>query len=65
MHKSTTYQVKCHSHLSLAEWEDIAIALEQGRSIRSTAESLGRNPSSVSREITRNTPLLNKVTFNS
>jgi IS30 family transposase len=63
MFKSTTNQKKCYAHLSLAERKEIAIALEQGRSLRSIAESLGRSPSSVSREIPRNSPPLNKVTY--
>jgi IS30 family transposase len=63
MAKSTTNQQKCYTHLSLAEREEIAIALEQGRSIRSIAVSLGRSPSSVSREIQRNSPPVNKVTY--
>jgi IS30 family transposase len=52
MLKSSTNQEKCYTHLSLAEREEIAIALEQGRS-----------PSSVSREIKRNSPPLNKVEY--
>jgi IS30 family transposase len=63
MVKSTTNQEKCYSHLSLAEREEIAIALEQGQSLRSIAFSLGRSPSSVSREIQRNSPPLNKVKY--
>jgi hypothetical protein len=47
MVKSNTNQVKCYTRLSLAEREKIAIALEQGRSIRSIAESLVRSPSSA------------------
>jgi IS30 family transposase len=49
--------------LSLAEREEIAVALEQGRSLRSIAESLDRSPSSVSREIKRNAPPANKVKY--
>ncbi|MDR2796089.1 MAG: helix-turn-helix domain-containing protein [Spirochaetaceae bacterium] len=40
MAKSTTNQKKCYTHISLAEREEIAIALEQGRSMRSIAVSL-------------------------
>jgi IS30 family transposase len=40
--------------LSPAEREDISRGLAAGRSIRSIAASLGRAPSSVSREINRN-----------
>ncbi|MDR2499510.1 MAG: helix-turn-helix domain-containing protein [Treponema sp.] len=45
MVNSSAVQEKCYTHLSLAEREEIAIALEQGRSRRSIAASLGRNPS--------------------
>ena len=40
--------------LSLAEREEISRALVAGESIRSTAARLGRAPSTISREITRN-----------
>jgi IS30 family transposase len=63
MVKSTTNREKCYTHLSLAEREEIAIALEQGQSLRSIAFSLGRSPSSVSREVKRNSPPLNKVRY--
>jgi IS30 family transposase len=63
MVNSSTNQEKSYTHLSLAEREEIAIAREQGQSIRAIAESLGRSPSSVSREIKRNTPPLNKVKY--
>jgi IS30 family transposase len=60
---SNTNQEKNYAHLSLAERGEIPIALEQGRSIRSIAESLGRSPSSVSREIKRNAPPVNQVKY--
>lgn len=40
--------------LSLAEREDVSRALVAGHSIRSIAASLGRAPSTISREIGRN-----------
>jgi IS30 family transposase len=40
--------------LTLAEREDISRAVVAGRSIRSIASSLGRAPSTISREISRN-----------
>jgi IS30 family transposase len=49
MVKSSTNQEKC-ARLSLAEREDLAIAREQGQSMRAIAESPG-SPSSISREI--------------
>jgi IS30 family transposase len=63
MFNSSTCQVKCYTRLSLAEREEIAVALEQGRAVRSIAESPGRSPSPVSREIKRNSPPVNKVAY--
>ena len=40
--------------LSLSEREEVSRGVVAGRSIRSIAESLGRAPSTVSREINRN-----------
>jgi IS30 family transposase len=63
MDKSNTIQGKYYTHQSLTEREEIAIALTQGQSLRSIARSLGRSPSSISREIRRNAPPLNKVKY--
>jgi IS30 family transposase len=63
MVRSNTNQEKCYIHLSFAEREEIAIALAQGQSMCSIAGSPGRSLSSASREIRRNTPLLNKVEY--
>jgi IS30 family transposase len=63
MLKSGTIQGKCYTHLSLAEREELAVALEQGQSLRSIAESLGGSPFSISREIKRNFPPLNKAAY--
>src|ERR1700704_3904273 len=41
-------------YLSLAEREEIAVGLAAGRSLRWIAVSLGRAPSTVSREVARN-----------
>jgi len=42
-------------YLSLAEREEIALGRAAGESVRSIAARLGRNPSTVSRELSRNT----------
>jgi IS30 family transposase len=63
MFKSSTNQEICYTHLSLAEREEIAIALEHDQSLRSIARSLARSPSSVCRELQRNNPPHNKVTY--
>jgi IS30 family transposase len=52
----TTILEKCYTHFSRDEREEIAIGREQRKSLREIASSLGRSPSSVNREIRRNTP---------
>ena len=44
-----------YSHLSLPEREEISRGMAQGLSLRTIASSLGRSPSTVSRELERNT----------
>jgi IS30 family transposase len=63
MMKYTTDKGKCYTHFAREEREEIAIGLERGESIRSIAKKLGRSPSSVSREIRRNTPLFRLVRY--
>lgn len=41
-------------YLSFAEREEIALARERGEGVRAIAESLGRSPSTISRELRRN-----------
>ncbi len=41
-------------YLSFAEREEIALAWERGEGVRAIAESLGRSPSTISRELRRN-----------
>ena len=43
-------------YLSFAQREEIAVLRAQGRSLRQIAEVVGRAPSTISRELTRNTP---------
>ena len=47
-------RVRAHGQLSLFEREEISLNLVLGKSIRSIARQLGRAPSTISREITRN-----------
>jgi IS30 family transposase len=63
MIKYTTDKGKCYSHFSREEREEIAIGLERSESIRGIAKKLGRSPSSVSREVQRNSPPVNKVQY--
>lgn len=47
-------RVRCSTALTLAEREEISRAMAEGQSIRSIAAQLGRAPSTVSRELSRN-----------
>jgi IS30 family transposase len=59
----TTIHQKCYTHFSGDEREEIAVGLEQGKSLREIAANLARSPSSVSREIRRNTPSVRNVRY--
>jgi IS30 family transposase len=59
----TTIRQKYYSHFSRDEQEEIAIGLEQGKSLPDIAASLDRSPSSVSREVRRNTPPVRNVRY--
>jgi IS30 family transposase len=63
MSHSTTSQKNCYTHFTRDEREEIAIGLERGESIQTIAKKLGRSPSSVSREVKRNTPPLRQVRY--
>ncbi len=45
----------CYTHLSDIDRETLSLGLAQGQSLRTLARVLGRAPSTVSREVTRNT----------
>jgi IS30 family transposase len=45
---------KSYTHLSVEEREIVSLGLAQGHSLRTMATVLGRAPSTVSRESTRN-----------
>ena len=47
-------RTKCYTHLSDAERDTLSVGLAQGASLRTMARVLGRAPSTVSRESTRN-----------
>jgi IS30 family transposase len=63
MSKYSTAKGKCYTHFSREEREEIAVGLERGESIRRIAKKPGGSPSSVSREIRRNTPLFRLVSY--
>lgn len=44
----------CYTHLSDTDRETLSLGLAQGQSLRSLAQVLGRAPSTLSREVTRN-----------
>jgi IS30 family transposase len=56
---------KKYKHFSLAEREEIAIGLEKEESIEQIAKSLGRNRSSIYREIGRNGTFIRNVKYRS
>ena len=48
--------MKSYNHFTLSERESIAEKIKEGKSYRQIAKELGRNVSSISREIKRNYP---------
>lgn len=63
MQKDTTGKDRSYKHLSVEEREDIAIGLEQGESLSGIAKRLGRDRSTISRELQRNQPPVNNVRY--
>jgi IS30 family transposase len=63
MKKNTPKSEKKYSHLSLEEREEIAIGLENGMKQGEIALRIGRPPSTISREIKRNSPPLRTVKY--
>jgi IS30 family transposase len=51
---------KKYTQLSLTEREKVSILKAQNKSIRQIAEELGRDPSTISRELRRNAPAVHK-----
>ena len=49
-----------YKHFSVNEREAIQLGLWRGKSVRAIAESLGRSPSSVTREIGKNAPVVRR-----
>ncbi len=63
MSKDSAIQPISYRHLTLEEREEIAIGLASGSSKRAIARLLNRNPSTISRECSRNKPPLNRVRY--
>jgi len=63
MKQNTTKEIKSYSHLTIAEREEIAIGLENGKKQREIALLLRRSPSTISREIKRNSPCFYKTRY--
>jgi IS30 family transposase len=63
MKQNTPNKERTYSHLTIEEREELAIYLESGMKQREIAALLGRSPSTISREIKRNNPPINKVRY--
>jgi IS30 family transposase len=63
MENCTLKYTKKYTHLSVEEREEIAVNLEKGLNQRQIASLLGRNPSTISREIKRNSPSVRIVRY--
>lgn len=63
MKNNSAETTKKYSHLSLEEREEIAIAVEKGKKLCEIVHLLGRSTSTISRELKRNCPPLNKVKY--
>ena len=63
MKKNSSKDTKKYSHLSLEEREEIAIGLEKGMKQYEIAELLKRNPSTISREMKRNTFIMPYIKY--
>jgi IS30 family transposase len=50
-----TMSKQCYTHLSDTDRETLSLGLTRGQSLRTMAKGLGRAPSTVSRELGRNT----------
>ena len=46
--------MRVYTHLTLSEREYLEVKLKEGKSLRWIADSLGRSPSTLSREVKRN-----------
>jgi len=63
MDKCTTKTGKKYRHLCFAEREELSVGLGAKESIREIARKIGRHPSSIYREIKRNSPPKNNVHY--
>jgi IS30 family transposase len=63
MKENNCNEVKKYSHLNLAEREELAIFLEKGFKQRQIALKLKRHPSTISRELKRNSPVIREVRY--
>jgi len=63
MERNTTNTKKKYIHLSFAEREEISIGLSTGQRIVDIANAIGRDSSTLYREINRNSPAINTVQY--
>lgn len=55
--------MKNYQHLTVHEREQIKLLISKGKSFRQIAKSLGRDPKTIGRELTRNSPPLGKNAY--
>jgi IS30 family transposase len=63
MERNTTNTKKKYIHLSFSEREEISIGLSSGKRLVDIAREIGRDSSTLYREITRNNPKVNTVQY--
>jgi transposase, IS30 family len=63
MSNNTAKQSRLYSHLCIEEREEIAISIAKNQSLAEIAAKIGRHKSTVSRELRRNSPSVNKVRY--
>lgn len=47
---------RCYKHIAVEEREEIMVGRREGKSIRTMAGEIGRNPSTIKRELDHNSP---------
>lgn len=63
MYRNTTNAQRKYIHLSLAEREELSVGLHSGKRIADIARDIGRNASTLYREIKRNNAPVNNVQY--
>ena len=63
MERNTTEKQKKYTHLTFAEREEISVGLSSGKSVIDIAREIGRDASTIYREISRNNAQINNVQY--